>query len=97
MSVVLVPRVDREHQVAVGQHSWWVFQQDDLIFVFHECPNGHVCTLRHVHSGRGHTINDNGSVQPSVVCVYPVDGVNACTFHEFIRLDGWDPSLTPKP
>lgn len=31
-----------------------------------------------------HDIADDGEVSPSVVC--PNDG---CTFHEYVRLDGW--------
>ena len=31
-----------------------------------------------------HKIADDGTVHPSVVCTY--DG---CSFHDFIRLDGW--------
>lgn len=31
-----------------------------------------------------HTISVTGIVSPSMVCPYP-----PCSFHEFIRLDGW--------
>jgi len=44
------------------------------------CPAGHEMTLS------GHTIADDGTVSPSVVC--PTKG---CTFHEFVTLDGWAP------
>lgn len=42
------------------------------------CPEGHGLTLR------GHTISADGGAHPSVICP------NAeCSFHEFVRLDGW--------
>lgn len=31
-----------------------------------------------------HEINESGEVRPSVVC--PSDG---CSFHEFVKLEGW--------
>jgi hypothetical protein len=48
------------------------------------CPNGHGLTLR------GHAIDKNGNVSPSVVC--PVRG---CSFHEFVRLDRWSFGAVP--
>lgn len=45
------------------------------------CPNGHVGTLS------DHTIADDGSVSPSVVCPY-----ENCDFHEYIQLEGWSPT-----
>lgn len=42
------------------------------------CPRGHGMTLK------GHTINACGLVSPSVVCHVP-----ACSFHEFVVLEGW--------
>jgi len=42
------------------------------------CSNGHVSSLT------DHTIADDGSVSPSLVCPY-----KNCNFHEFVRLDGW--------
>lgn len=41
-------------------------------------PNGHYLSIYK------HTISQDGTVTPSVVC--PVDG---CGFHEVVRLDGW--------
>jgi hypothetical protein len=43
------------------------------------CPNGHGITLK------GHSIDADGSVHPSVVCPVP-----ACDFHDFVRLSRWD-------
>ncbi len=37
----------------------------------------------------GHTIAADGTVSPSVVHSYPVDGVEACGFHDHVRLLGW--------
>lgn len=44
------------------------------------CPNGHIGSLS------DHDIAPDGTVSPSVVC--PHEG---CTFHEFIKLEGWAP------
>ena len=38
-----------------------------------------------------HGIAEDGAVFPSVVCTYP-----GCTFHEFIKLDGWTDVAEPK-
>lgn len=43
------------------------------------CANGHALSLR------GHSIEDDGTVMPSVVCTVP-----GCDFHDFIRLDAWN-------
>jgi hypothetical protein len=39
-----------------------------------------------ISSLSGHDIADDGIVSPSVVCPYEL-----CHFHEFIKLEGWDP------
>lgn len=41
--------------------------------------NGHGLSLNR------HTIQDDGTVTPSVVC--PLTG---CGFHEFVKLEGWE-------
>jgi len=43
------------------------------------CSNGHTSSLS------DHSIADDGSVSPSLVCPY-----KNCNFHEFVRLDGWE-------
>jgi len=43
------------------------------------CPAGHGLVLK------GHSIDENGHVWPSVVCPD-----QSCEFHEFVSLDGWD-------
>jgi hypothetical protein len=43
------------------------------------CPNGHGIILK------GHSIDADGTVHPSVVCPAP-----ACDFHDFVRLSRWD-------
>ena len=42
------------------------------------CSNGHGVSLR------GHSIAPDGRVSPSVVCLAP-----GCSFHDFVRLEGW--------
>lgn len=45
------------------------------------CSHGHVCAL----SSKIHTVAADGTLSPSLVC--PMD----CTWHVFVRLDGWCP------
>lgn len=54
---------------------------DDLVYA--TCANGH--TLRLVSTV--HAIAADGSISPSYVC-----SVTGCTFHEHVRLEGWDPN-----
>lgn len=42
------------------------------------------CSHNHIGSLTDHTIADDGTVSPSVVCQHP-----GCDFHEFIKLDEW--------
>lgn len=46
------------------------------------CPNGHQSSISK------HTIADDGTVKPSVVCAY-----EGCTFHEHIKLVGWNDKI----
>ncbi len=46
------------------------------------CPNGHIGTLS------DHDIAADGIVSPSVVCP---GRENGCAFHDWIKLEGWDP------
>ncbi|MCW2082439.1 UNVERIFIED_ORG: hypothetical protein M2193_004614 [Bradyrhizobium japonicum] len=43
------------------------------------CPNGHGIVLK------GHSIDADGTVHPSVVCPS-----RSCGFHDFVRLARWD-------
>jgi len=42
------------------------------------CSNGHAVSLR------GHHIDEDGAVSPSVVC-----RAVGCDFHDWVRLDAW--------
>ena len=54
------------------------------------CPK---CEERYAVGYRRHAIAEDGTVSPSFVCVTP-----GCTFHEYIRLVGWNlGSLQPRP
>ena len=44
------------------------------------CTNGHTATLT------DHTIAEDGTVSPSLVCPY-----EGCEFHEYVKLEGWHP------
>jgi hypothetical protein len=58
--------------------------QHDLVNV--TCPYGHSSRI----VSTVHRIADDGALFPSYVC----PGTN-CTFHEWVRLDGWDSSKAP--
>lgn len=47
-----------------------------------------VCAQGHSGLIDEHTIADDGTVMPSVVCTGP-DGKGGCAWHEFVRLEGW--------
>lgn len=42
------------------------------------CPEGHTFTLN------GHSVSEDGTLEPSVVCP-----VVACKFHAYVRLENW--------
>ena len=44
------------------------------------CPNGHLASV----SPRIHSISGDGTLSPSYVC--PREN---CSFHDFVRFDGW--------
>lgn len=76
MSVVTIKR---DHDGTQPPNSWWINTlSDGRIQVLTRCANGHIGSLD------DHTIADDGTVSPSVVCQKP-----GCNFHEFIRLDEW--------
>ena len=60
--------------------TWKALRTSDGLTATFTCPNGHMGSLS------DHEILSDGSVHPSVLCT--VDG---CTFHEFIKLEGWQP------
>ena len=47
-----------------------------------KCAHGHVTSL----SLRVHRVAADGTVSPSYVCT-----IGGCTWHVFVRLDGWEP------
>lgn len=57
--------------------------KNGLRLVFICCPFGHIGSL-HLHSSEGHTIADDGTVDPSLVCAH-----DFCSFHEHILLMDW--------
>lgn len=72
--------------------AWWIWKHpchDEGIgpFLLFSCPHGHVGTLRHLHTGSGHVVGDDGRVTPSVVCPR-----SHCPFHDFVRLLNWPPA-----
>lgn len=57
------------------------FIRDDIAYV--TCGFGHELRL----SKTVHSVNPSGVVSPSYVCTAP-----SCTFHVFVRLEGWNSS-----
>lgn len=88
MSVVMIPKGDRETQAA---GTWWhdTWGDDEGYVTDLKCPNGHISSLYSVRSdapaSTHHVIDDTGVVTPSVVC--PREG---CDWHERIVLESWD-------
>ncbi len=63
--------------------TWQFWRSDQLLTANFICPGcGWLAVLA------DHDIAPDGEVWPSVVC--PNDD---CDFHEFIRLEGWDPEV----
>ena len=60
-------------------NTWTEFKTTTGRSADYVCPNGHL-------GGLGdHTIADDGTVSPSVVCPRP-----GCDFHDHIRLVDWE-------
>jgi len=66
--------------------TWRLTKRDGFYVANFSCPR---CGARGgLGHGTNHTIADDGSVSPSVVC----DDA-ACGYHDFIKLDGWSMRL----
>ncbi len=83
-----VPQVNPKTTTGLG---WWFLRfdkQDPPLAVMLRCSGGHDATLRHLqlNNSSGHTIAEDGTVTPSVVC--PYDG---CDFHKMVQLTDWIP------
>jgi hypothetical protein len=64
--------------------TWRAIKRDGVAAANFCCP---LCGFRAgLGHGSNHEIASDGSVSPSVVC----DG-EGCTFHEYIKLEGWQP------
>jgi len=72
---VLPPRLSWDHATPGPKGS--IFEHD-LAFI--TCDGEHTLRL----TARVHAIADDGVVSPSWVCTHP-----ECSFHAFIRLEGW--------
>lgn len=65
-----------------GPLTWWpVTRSDGRKSAMVTCGNAHIASLA------DHDIGLGGYVTPSLVC--PEEG---CGWHEWVRLDGWDPT-----
>lgn len=63
-----------------GPGQWWPWPTAKRVTVW--CPDcGNAATL-------DHDIADDGTVSPSLVC--PHVKHDACGFHEFVKLEGWE-------
>lgn len=62
---------------------WWHAVLDGKPSAIVTCPS---CGG---HGGlHDHSVDDEGNVTPSLVCPH-----GSCTFHDFVRLDGWQSRL----
>jgi hypothetical protein len=71
----LPPPLSWDHQTEAGKRLY----PDDLAVIY--CANGHRTRM----SARIHRVATDGTVSPSYVCT-----VLGCSFHDFIRLSGWN-------
>lgn len=64
--------------------TWRAIKRDGVPSANLACPRcGYRAGLGH---GTNHEIAPDGTVSPSVVCDTP-----SCSFHEYIKLEGWKP------
>lgn len=77
IDVPMGPSNDPSHKVRLTWKPVTMAKGNGRSALF-SCSNGHPGSLF------DHSISEDGTVTPSVVC--PEDG---CTFHEHIRLVGW--------
>lgn len=63
----------------LSKQTWSGARVEDRRTATIMCPEGHIGSISN------HTIDDQGVVNPSVVC--PWEG---CDFHDFIQLEGWE-------
>lgn len=88
---VIVKRVHHQALFDEKRTLGWVSTIDrdtDKRLLWMSCAKGHWAAL----GNDSHTVGTDGSVQPSVVCA--TDG---CTFHEMVRLEGYDPARFEDP
>lgn len=84
-------RADVPHLRDIPPGGWAVFRNEpleDYTCVVMRCP---VCLTLETVSVHIHLIGQDGTCSPSLVC-WRVKG-GGCTFHEHVRLAGWDPAI----
>jgi hypothetical protein len=64
-----------------AENPAWVKATGYMLTV--KCPG---CGVDSIMSSSVHKVAADGTVHPSYVCPYP-----PCTFHEWVRLEGWGP------
>ncbi len=69
----------------VPRSSWSLVEGEAKPVV--ECPS---CGLLNLGDAAPHGVRSDGTVYESVVCCHP-----PCTFHEYVRLEGWDRGEVP--
>lgn len=81
----------REKEWLPGSWRKWEYGPLSLVGSVVVCPQCHgaMSVGGGVPFGSGHTIDEVGTVSPSVVCPYP-----PCTWHVFIRLTNWPNAVT---
>ena len=80
--MLIIPR-DSTHPSEFPKGAWRAVKRDGVRAANLSCP---LCGFR---AGLGHNTNHeiaaDGSVSPSVVC-----DNEGCSFHDFIKLEGWE-------
>lgn len=76
----LVPRGKLDHQPPPLSWDYLDPHRGFKNLALITCPNGHVTRM----VSTVHRVDPDGTVHPSYVCT-----VGSCTFHRFIRLEGW--------
>lgn len=86
-SVVVLPRAEKRGEARWGERGSWfpVTKSSGRRSAIIVCPGcGRAQSL-------DHEIAVDGTVTPSLQCAF-----DSCAFHEWVRLDGWEPGTPPE-
>lgn len=75
MTIILQRDIEHEGFNKLPRQGRWGWHGGDIIYR---------CTCMNAPLLNAHSIAEDGTVSPSVVCT-----TNLCGFHEFVKLEGW--------